>query len=111
MSHENHSPIDYGTGRKKLSVYLIGIVLCVVLTLIPFYLVMHSPLAQGSTLIAIYGLAVLQFIVQVICFLRLNAKTPQAQTNLMAFWFAIVILVVVIGGSLWIMWNLNYRMM
>ena len=95
MSHTNHSSIDYGTGRKKLSVYLIGIVLCVVLTLIPFYLLMHSPLAQGTTLIAIYALAVLQFIVQVVCFLRLNAQTPQAQTNLMAFWFTIVILLVV----------------
>lgn len=111
MSQTDSSHVDYGTGSKTFSVYLLGIILCVILTIIPFYLVMAGILAKASTLMAIYLFAILQFFVQVLCFLRLNAKTEQARTNVMAFLFTIVILVVVIGGSLWIMWNLDYRMM
>ena len=111
MSNINASHPDYGTGSKKFSVYLIGIVLCVVLTLVPFYLVMNAVLPRATTMLAIYAFAIFQFFVQVTCFLRLNAKTEQARTNVVAFLFTFIILVVVIGGSLWIMWNLNYRMM
>ncbi len=111
MSNINASYPDYGTGSKRFSVYLVGIILCVFLTLVPFYLVMSSVLSPANTMLAIYAFAIIQFCVQVICFLRLNAKTEQARTNILAFLFTFIILVVVIGGSLWIMWNLNYRMM
>jgi len=109
-AHHQQTP-DYGTGEKKLSVYLFGTVLCILLTLIPFYLVMKPVLTRSSTLILLYGFAIAQFFTQVLCFLRLNTKTPQAKMNSMSFLFTLVILFVVIGGSLWIMWNLNYRMM
>lgn len=111
MSASYTHEIDYGMGKKKLGTYVIGILLCVALTLIPFYIVMHQVLsARWLAIAAIYSCALLQFIVQVVCFLRLNAQTEQGRATLMSFVFSIVILLVIVLGSLWIMWNLNYNM-
>ena len=102
---------DYGMHDKKLSVYIVGILLCVILTLLPFGVVMNGHLPYGEILGVILVSALLQFFVQVFCFLRLNYSTEQAKMNTMSFLFSLVILGVVVGGSLWIMWTLNYRMM
>lgn len=102
---------DYGTGKKKLNIYIVGILLCIVLTLIPFWAVMTHKLSNASSFTVIFGAAILQFFTQVICFLRLNGKTAQSRINVMSFIFTIVVLVAIIGGSLWIMWALGYHMM
>ena len=100
-----------GTGGKKLNIYLFGMVLCVILTLISFFTVLYSKLSVSMILAIIFVSAILQFIVQVVCFLRLNAKDEQSRMNLMSFIFMLVILFVLISGSLWIMWSLRYYMM
>ena len=100
----------YGTGKKKLSIYITGMSLCVVLTLISFMTVMYAMLSKTMTLAIIFVSAFVQFIVQSIFFLRLNTKNEQSRMNLMSFVFTIVILVVLISGSLWILWTLHYRM-
>lgn len=105
-----HEP-DYGTGKKSLSVYLTGVILCVILTLVAFMAVMRPDLPDGPTFVIIFSAAILQLFVQVFCFLRLNGKTEQGRVNLISFMFSILILLVVIIGSLWIMYNLNYNMM
>lgn len=102
---------DYGLGKKRLGVYSLGIVLCLILTIIPFYVVMHKVFDLHMIFYTIYGCAILQLFVQVKCFLSMNTKTPQAQYNMMSFIFTLVILAVVIGGSMWIMYNLDYNMM
>lgn len=110
VQHTNDS--DYGLGKKKLGVYSFGIVLCLILTVIPFYAVMYQPFASVQSIFyTIIVCAVLQLLVQVKCFLSMNTKTPQAQYNVMSFIFTLVILTVVIGGSMWIMYHLNYNMM
>ncbi|ACI15270.1 cytochrome o ubiquinol oxidase subunit IV [Coxiella burnetii] len=102
---------SYGTGKKKLSIYIVGMILCVILTLVSFMTVMYSAFPPTTLVAIIFVSALIQFIVQVVCFLRLNAKNEQSRMNLMSFIFTIVILFVLIGGSLWIMWSLHYRMM
>jgi len=111
MSHAHHVEPDYGTGKKSLGVYTLGIFLCVVLTLIPFSVIMYDMFSRAANFAIIYTAAILQLIVQVVCFLRLNFETEQSKVNLLSFIFTIVILFVIVGGSLWIMWNLDYRMM
>ena len=111
MSDSHAVEPDFGTGKKKLSTYSIGFVLCVILTLIPFGAVMHQEISNKLTFAIVYISAILQFFVQVNCFLRLNTQTEQGKMNVMSFIFAIIILLVVVFGSLWIMWNLNYNMM
>ena len=112
MSHspETAQP-DIGMGHKTLATYALGFLLCIILTLIPFFSVIH-PIFEKKIILAILLLsAVLQFFVQVICFLRMNYQTEQSKMNVMSFVFAGVVLFVVIGGSVWIMTSLNYFMM
>lgn len=111
MEHHEVSHSDYGTGQKKLSIYVLGLISCVVLTLIAFGIVMLNDYSTWAKFTVIYIAACIQFLVQVVCFLRLNTQTEQARLNVMAIIFTVVILVTIIVGSLWIMWNLNYYMM
>ena len=60
--------------------------------------------------ITITALAVAQLFAQVIFFLRLNV-TKEGQWNSMPFVFTFLIVGVLVGGSLWIMYNLDVNMM
>lgn len=102
---------DYGTGKKKLGMYLFGFVSCSLLTTFSFWSVMSQRFSKIETLALIFSSACIQFLVQVIFFLRLTTQTEQGRTNIMTFLFTGVILTSIILGSLWIMWNLNYYMM
>jgi cytochrome o ubiquinol oxidase operon protein cyoD len=110
MDHHSASQPDYGTGQKKLGMYMMGFIGCSILTLISFWAVMSEKFSKPSVLAIIYVAACVQFLVQLICFLRLNTQTDQGRMNVMGLWFTGVILVSIIGGSLWIMWNLAYYM-
>jgi cytochrome o ubiquinol oxidase subunit IV len=101
---------EYGTSHKSLSSYLIGFILCIVLTLIPFFLVAHHSLPVAGLYVMLTVFAIAQLYVQVVFFLRLNAS-PKGRWNLMSFFFAMMIVLILVLGSLWIMYNLNYNMM
>jgi len=106
---EHHQP-DFGTGQKKLGIYLIGVFSCALLTLIAFWVVMSNTLEKWEVFTIIYSAAFIQFFIQLICFLRLNIQTEQGRNNMMTLVFTGVILTTIILGSLWIMWSLNYNM-
>jgi cytochrome o ubiquinol oxidase operon protein cyoD len=113
MTHDvsvAHQP-DYGTGQKKLSTYVVGVIACVVLTLIAFWAVLSGVPSRAQAFVIIFTAACIQFIVQLVCFLRLNTQTEQGRINVMSLVFTAVILTCIIIGSLWIMYNLNYNMM
>jgi len=110
MDHHGIKDADYGTGQKKLGMYLIGFISCSIMTLLSFWSVMSQRFSKIELLALIFSSACVQFLVQVICFLRLSTETEQGRTNIMTFIFAGVILTCIILGSLWIMWNLNYYM-
>ena len=102
---------QHGMGKKTLRVYLFGFFACVLLTLLPFYAVMQATLAKSALVIVIIFSAIVQLIVQVVCFLRLNAKDSEAMTNLLSFLMVVIVLFILVGGSMWIMYNLNYNML
>jgi len=99
----------YGTGRKTLKSYLMGLGLSLLLTLCSFVLVGKHLLPTAYIYVSISILAILQLIAQVIFFLRLNSS-EEGKWSLMPFIFTIVIVGILVGGSLWIMINLNYNM-
>lgn len=101
---------DFGTGKKKLGIYTIGFITCIILTLVAFGTVMLNDLPKLAALIIIFVAAIFQFFMQVICFLRLNVQTEQGVMNVMSFVFTGIILTSIVAGSLWIMWNCNYYM-
>ena len=94
---------------KTFKSYVIGFVLALVLTLLSFYLTAKHSFTPNILTLVLIVLAVAQLIVQVVFFLRLNAS-PEGRWELMPFLFTIVIVVVILAGSLWIMYNLNYNM-
>lgn len=89
--------------------YVVGFVLSLLLTFIAYSLVVTDSLPYTVLIAAVVAAAVLQFIVQVYCFLHVgsDASTRERLFALCAVGFIICILV---SGSLWIMFSLNGRM-
>jgi cytochrome o ubiquinol oxidase operon protein cyoD len=97
----------HGTLRE----YLIGFGLSVVLTAIPFWLVMSGVLGnKQATGFIIMGFAVVQIVVHMIYFLHMNAKSDEGWT-MVALVFTLILVVIALAGSLWIMHHLNTNMM
>ncbi len=110
MSQYQEIKRENGRNQKTLQGYVVGFVLSVILTLIAFGLVELRALTDTNLYIVLAVLSVAQLFVQSICFLRLN-MSEEGQWNLMPFLFTILIIAVLVSGSLWIMYNLNYNMM
>jgi cytochrome o ubiquinol oxidase operon protein cyoD len=90
--------------------YLTGLVLALVLTAIPFALVAADLLPRSLTLGIIAVAAVIQILVHLRYFLHLDLDSTPRE-NLAAILFAAVLIFIMIGGSLWIMLDLQHRMM
>ena len=90
--------------------YLTGFVLALILTIIPFALVWAGALPVMATLIVIAIAAVAQMLVHMYYFLHLNLKTTPRE-NILALLFAVVLMCILVGGTLWIMFDLHNRMM
>lgn len=101
--------ISQGSGQKTLSGYVIGFILSLILTLMAFGMVEMQLLSQSNLYISLSLLAITQLFVQSVCFLRLNAS-KEGRWNLLPFLFALLIIAILVGGSLWIMYNLNINM-
>jgi cytochrome o ubiquinol oxidase subunit IV len=88
--------------------YLVGVVLALVLTAIPFGLVAARTLRPTQIFVVIGAAAFTQVIVHLRYFLHLDLK-PSSQNQLIALCFAAVVLLILLGGTLWMLFNLNYR--
>ena len=110
LDAELHSHGDtHGHGSTRG--YIIGFALSVLLTAIPFWLVMSGVLSSMVAIAAIiFGLALVQILVHVVFFLHLDTRSEGGWT-LIAFVFTAVIVAIAIAGSIWIMYHLNANMM
>jgi cytochrome o ubiquinol oxidase operon protein cyoD len=98
-----------GAGRGTLKSYLTGFILAILLTVIAFALGMSGSLSSSTALGAIYAAAVVQILVHLHYFLHLD-RSSAARWNVLALLFTLLIMILFVGGTLWIMYNLNYRM-
>jgi cytochrome o ubiquinol oxidase operon protein cyoD len=106
--HDGH---DGDTSHATLRGYLTGFVLSIVLTAVPFWLVMGKVIENPSLLaLAILGLAAVQIVVHMVYFLHMNAQSEGGWTML-ALIFTLVLVVITLSGSLWVMYHLNANMM
>lgn len=109
--HHHSRPLDPTPheGFGVLKSYVIGFILSIVLTLISFFLVMEQAFSGWTLLFTISGLAFVQAIVQLVFFLHLGSeKSPY--WNLVTFLFMVLVLVILVVGTLWIMYHLNYTL-
>ena len=97
----------HGTFRS----YMTGFVLSVILTAIPFWLVMGDVLDDTLvTGIVIMALAAVQIVVHMIYFLHMNTKSEGGWTFL-ALVFTLTLVVITLVGSIWVMYHLDQNMM
>ena len=84
--------------------------LALILTLIPFGLAAYTQMAAGTLYLVIAGCAVIQIVVHFRFFLHITlAKNKREDLQLILF--TALILAIMVGGTLWILFNLYYRMM
>jgi cytochrome o ubiquinol oxidase operon protein cyoD len=109
--HDTHAHGADGAAHGSLRGYLIGFGLSVVLTALPFWLVM-SDASDNKQLIAlaIMAFAVVQIVVHMIYFLHMDTRSEEGWT-MMALIFTLIMVVITLTGSLWVMYHLNANMM
>jgi cytochrome o ubiquinol oxidase subunit IV len=121
MSNANHEPDadDVAPGfmdaadrtiRQGIEGYLIGLVLAALLTVASFYAVNTQLIWGPGIAVVLAVLAVAQIGVHLVFFLHVTTA-PDNTNNVLALAFGVLIVILLIGGSVWIMDHLNERMM
>jgi cytochrome o ubiquinol oxidase operon protein cyoD len=109
--HDDHGHDHHEASHGSFKSYMTGFVLAVILTVIPFWLVMGDVFANKTvTVLLVMGLGAVQIFVHMIYFLHMNTKSEGGWT-FMALLFTVVIVMITMVGSLWVMYNLNVNMM
>ena len=104
---EDHADDEPHGSRRD---YLIGFALAVVLTAIPFWLVIARPFASQPTALLIMAFAAVQMVVHMIYFLHMSRRS-QGGWSIMALLFTVVLVLIALSGSLWVMYHMNSNMM
>ena len=106
-AHQGHGQGAHGTFGS----YMTGFVLSVILTAIPFWLVMGDVLGDAlKTSIIIMAFAAVQIVVHMIYFLHMNTKSEGGWTFL-ALAFTLTLVVITLAGSIWVMYHMDQNMM
>jgi cytochrome o ubiquinol oxidase subunit IV len=115
--HHPHDPVDLAPGDEdegrigpRLIGYVVGLGLALLLTATSFFVAGTDLVWQPSIPVAIIVLAIAQMGVHLVFFLHITTGADNTN-NVLALAFGILIVVLVIGGTLWIMANLNHNMM
>jgi len=88
--------------------YVVGFVLSVVATLIAYLFVVNHLWPKEILTYFVLGIAVIQLAIQAVFFLHIGRGS---RLKFVTFVFAILIVLIVVIGSIWIMNNLDYNMM
>ncbi|KQZ50015.1 cytochrome o ubiquinol oxidase subunit IV [Rhizobium sp. Root149] len=112
-AHNTHHAHSHGheAAHGSFKSYMTGFILSVILTAIPFWLVMGDVLESRALtvgIIIIFG--GIQMVVHMIYFLHMNTSSEGGWTML-AMIFTIIIVVIMLAGSMWVMHHLNTNMM
>ncbi len=101
---------NHDNSHGSVKSYIIGFIISIILTIIPYYVVVNHAISTDATYIVIAIAALLQLLVQLIFFLHLGTGTDK-EWNTLAFVFTLFVVLILVIGSLWIMYNLDYNMM
>jgi cytochrome o ubiquinol oxidase operon protein cyoD len=107
---DDHDDHDDGAPHATVKGYLTGFILSLILTAIPFWIVMGNVFDKSSTTaFVVLAFAAVQIVVHMIYFLHMNAKSEHGWTML-ALIFTVVVVVITLSGSLWVMYHMNHNM-
>ncbi|MEO6839936.1 MAG: cytochrome o ubiquinol oxidase subunit IV [Bradyrhizobium sp.] len=114
--HHPQDPIDLAPGDEeegrigpRLLGYVVGLGLALLFTATSFFVAGTDMVWQPSIPVAIVVLAIAQMGIHLVFFLHITTGADNTN-NVLALAFGVMIVVLVIGGSLWIMANLNHNM-
>ena len=98
-----------GIGRGSIKSYTTGYLISLFLSAAPFILVIYKPVPRHLTVIAIVSAAVIQAVAHMHFFLRLKTSAT-ARWNVVWLILAVLIIILFMGGTVWIMYNMNYSL-
>ena len=113
-NHAHHGD-DHFDGEEDFHVsyrgYATGFILSVILTAIPFWLVMGQVLPSPKvTGLVILAFAAVQMVVHMVYFLHMNSKV-EGGWSLLALIFTAALVLIMLSGSIWVMYHMNANMM
>lgn len=115
MGHHDDHGHGHGHGdhaaHGTMKDYVTGFVLAVILTAIPFWMVINRSIANTALLgFVLLAIAAVQIVVHIRYFLHMNGKS-EGGWNMLAMIFTIVLVVITLSGSQWVMYHMNHNMM
>ncbi|MDO4905484.1 MAG: cytochrome o ubiquinol oxidase subunit IV [Lautropia sp.] len=106
--HDGHEDEELHVSTRE---YVTGFVLSVILTAIPFAMVMGKWVQKAAAAAYwILGLGAIQIVVHMVYFLHMNRKA-QGGWTLMALMFTVLMVIITLAGSLWVMFHLDANLM
>jgi len=100
---------DENDGGGGVLIYVAGLSLALFLTFLSFFIV-HTTLVWGPSIpVALCVLAVAQMGVHLVFFIHITSG-PDNTNNILALAFGVLIVILTIGGSLFIMTHMNKNM-
>jgi len=100
--------LDHHHSQVKYISYFVGFGLSIFTTLLAYFFVVNELLPKEMLIYVVMAIAVVQLVVQLVFFLHLGRGN---RWKVATFAFAVIVVLVVVVGSLWIMHNLDYNMM
>ncbi|MCA6217155.1 cytochrome o ubiquinol oxidase subunit IV [Ideonella sp. B7] len=104
-SHEHAE--DHGSVKS----YLVGFALSVILTAIPFWIVMSGHFTASAATAGILVFAVVQILVHLKYFLHLGFKTESGKVNSLSFLFTAMVIGLLVVLSIWIITSADALML
>lgn len=108
MSLVKKSKLENRNSSARLVSYIVGFVLSIITTLLAYFFVKNSVWSNDTLVYVILIIASAQFLVQLYFFLHIGRGS---RLKLMSFIFALVIILIIVVGTIWVMHNLDYNMM
>lgn len=105
-AHDTHHEGNHGSVKS----YMIGFVLSIILTAIPFGLVMYPSLPKNLTVLIVVAMAVIQVVVHLVYFLHMD-RSKEQRNNVSTFLFTAMVIALLVGLSLWIMFSIHVEML
>ncbi len=96
--------------NKSFKPLYIGLTLSLLLLIAVYLIDVHEHLSKSLLTTALLGLGFIQGLVQLVFFLHVGMES-KPHWNTVTFLFMLVVLIIIVGGTLWIMQNLNYNVM
>lgn len=109
MTESEYTPLreePHGT----LFSYVTGFISSVVLTLIAYFLIANDVLTGMNGVVTVILLAFIQAYVQLVCFMNLG-EGSRPRWNLITFLFMGMVVTIVVLGTMWIIYDLDHRVM